>query len=158
LNFWLIFWELPRRTRDTYRQIEALPDGGDSPGVRRVSAELNIDPRVATTDTPDRLVTTLGRPLPRGDLGATPPGRELKVVRILVQGFDTPEPCRLGRTGPPAPSLVLRLRLRNLAPDYAFTPLDNYFDRKVDNPSNMPLTGVVTSRWRLYGGPAVWAP
>jgi hypothetical protein len=153
LNFWLVFWELPRLKRDTYQRIELLPDVGDTPGVRpRSNSALDTsDSRLYEGTLPPRLTTALGETLRVGDLEVTPASVELKTVRVFVEGSDRPEPCE-------GPSLVLNLKLRNLASDYGFTPLDNYFDRNYDKGIQVPLTQLVSSRWRLLGGPARWFP
>jgi hypothetical protein len=154
LNFWLIYWEMPRRARITIDRLEALPDVGDVPGARKNlnSALDTSDPKLAFAPLPERLTTTLGQPLRVGDLEVTPRSVELRVVNVYVEGSARPEPC-------PGPSLVLNLRLRNLAPDYAFTPLDNYFDRHYERGVQVPLTQVeVGNRDRLLGGPARWYP
>jgi hypothetical protein len=56
--------------------------------------------------------------------------------------------------------LVLRLSVKNLSSEYAFAPLDNYFDRKWQpGPTSPPLTQLeVGDKYRFFGGPARWNP
>src|SRR5262249_1684511 len=102
----------------------------------------------------------LGQTLQVGDLEVRPVKVELRKVGVLDENHPRAELC-------PHESLVLTLRLRNSAPDYRFTPLDNYFDRKYDyfiDPRKnrvgaQPLTLLeVGGGQRFFGGPAEWFP
>jgi hypothetical protein len=56
---------------------------------------------------------------------------------------------------------VLYLELKNLSHEYAFAPLDNYFDRYWRLGVDMvpPLTQLeIGEKYRCYGGPARWYP
>jgi hypothetical protein len=133
-----------------------MPDvDGDNPGVKKdgkARATLSYDRQTATAPLPAHLVTGLGKPLRVGDLEVTPTKVERRRVSVFVTGFERPEPCQ-------GDSLVLHLRLRNRAPDYAFTPLDNYFDRCWRTPSGPPpLTQLEAGSSRFFGGPAHWYP
>ena len=153
----VVFWNRLQQTPPN--PFDAMPDvDGDTPGVRKEGKDakarsaLNYDPGLATDPLPDHLVTTLGKPLRVGDLEVTPTKVERRRVRVFVSGFDRPEPCD-------GDSLVLHLRLRNRAADYAFTPLDNYFDRWWRPPGGLPpLTVLEAGKDRFYGGPAHWYP
>jgi hypothetical protein len=58
---------------------------------------------------------------------------------------------------------VLHLGLRNLSDEYAFTPLDNFFDRRWREGQKgqgavPPLTALEVGPTFFFGGPAAWAP
>jgi hypothetical protein len=141
--------------------LENLPDvNGDNPGVKRVQvlgskqiAELN------QMEVPESLRVGLGQALRVGDLEVKPLKVELRKVAVLDEIHPKAEEC-------PHESLVLTLAFRNLAADYRFSPLDNYFDRKYDHfpveTSNRigpePLTFLVVGNQRFFGGPAKWVP
>jgi hypothetical protein len=153
----VVFWrELKQRPPNPF---DAMPDvGGDTPGARKdgkngkTRTTLSYDRELSTAPLPAHLVTALGKPLRVGDLEVTPTKVERRRVRVFVSGFDRPEPCD-------GDSLVLHLRLRNLATGYAFTPLDNYFDRWWRPPGGLPpLTLLEAGKDRFYGGPAHWYP
>ncbi len=139
-----------------HERFDTMPDVGDDPGVRRgkkVSLTDRYKPELATLRLPESLCTTLGKPLRIGDLQVTPNRVERKRVFIIVESA-RPEPC-------PHDSLVLYLNLKNLSPDYAFAPLDNYFDRYWRPGLDLipPLTLLeVGNKYRCYGGPAHWYP
>jgi DNA-directed RNA polymerase subunit RPC12/RpoP len=134
--------------------FEAYPDvTGDNPGVRpgKTKAELNLSVKSATAKLPDHLLVPLGQTLLLGDLEVTPKRVERRVVSIFVEGFAQAEPC-------PHESLVLFLHLRNRSPKWAFTPLDNYFDRKwkPKQGGSPPLTILEFGSEKVFGGPAAW--
>jgi hypothetical protein len=153
----VIFWNRIQQTPPN--PFDAMPDvDGDTPGVRKegkngkARSALSYDRDLATAPLPAHLVTALGKPLRVGDLEVTPTKVERRRVRVFVSGFDRPEPCD-------GDSLVLHLRLVNRAADYAFTPLDNYFDRWWQPPGGLPpLTLLEAGPERFYGGPAHWYP
>jgi hypothetical protein len=153
----VVFWN--RLQQVPPNPFDAMPDvDGDTPGVRKngkdakTRSALNYDRELATAPLPTHLITALGKPLRVGDLEVTPTRVERRCVRVFVSGFDRPEPCQ-------GDSLVLHLRLRNRAADYAFTPLDNYFDRCWRPPAGLPpLTLLEAGKDRFYGGPAHWYP
>jgi hypothetical protein len=144
------------------KRFEMMPDEGDNPGVqkgKKVSRQIyRYDPKVATLPLPEHLCTTLsksgGQPLRIGDLQVTPVKVERKRVKVFVEGSERPEPC-LGD------SLVLYLALKNLSSEYAFAPLDNYFDRSWQPGLDQlpPFTQLeADNKHRFYGGPAKWFP
>ena len=136
--------------------FEKMLDVGDDPGVRKgkkVSLTDRYKTELATLPLPDSLCTTLGNPLRIGDLQVTPNRIERKRVFVQVENTQ-PEPCRND-------SLVLYLDLKNLSSDYAFAPLDNYFDRYWRPGVDFipPLTQLeIGAKYRCYGGPAHWYP
>ena len=141
-------------------RLEMLHDGGDNPGVQKGKkvSQHTYDPKLTTLPLPDHLCTTLsktsGRPLRIGDLQITPKRVERKRIKVFVEGSERPEPC-LGD------SLVLYLSLKNLSSEYAFAPLDNYFDRywKPGMDQLPPFTQLeADGKYRFYGGPAKWFP
>lgn len=136
--------------------FDAMPDVGDDPGVhkeKKVSRTDRYKPELATLPLPEHLCTTLGDPLRIGDLQVTPTRVERKRISVVV-GTSRAEPCK-------SDSLVLYLDLKNLSTEYAFAPLDNYFERHWRPGENLipPLTQLeIGSRYRCYGGPASWYP
>jgi hypothetical protein len=138
--------------------FEMMPDVGDDPGVRKVKKVSLTDrykPELATLPLPESLCTTLGKPIRIGDLQVTPNRVERKLVSVKVE-FTKPEHCQND-------SLVLYLDMKNLSSEYAFAPLDNYFDRYWRPGVDMipPLTQLEIGnpvKYRCYGGPAHWHP
>jgi len=134
--------------------FDQLPDiEGDSPGVRRSKA-LRFDKRFATQPLAAHLIVPLGETIRVGAIQVTPLRVERRKIALLAsESNPRPEPS-------PYDALVLHLKLRNVAEDYAFTPLDNYFDRRWDpkEPSNPPLTLLEVGKTIFFGGPAEWAP
>lgn len=157
---------LYRHEQDLERQrhlpFELMPDDGDNPGVQKGKKTTRIyryNPKWATQPLPASLCTTLepggkSPPLRIGDLEITPLRVERKRVRVLTENFTTRPELQ------PADSLVLHLKMKNLSSEYAFAPLDNYFDRRWDGKDQLPpLTQLeVGSAYRFYGGPAEWRP
>ncbi|HZY90070.1 MAG TPA: hypothetical protein VFE78_34935, partial [Gemmataceae bacterium] len=118
----VVFWNRLQQTPPS--PFDAMPDvDGDNPGVKKgkAGARLDYDRKLTTDPLPAHLHVALGKTLRVGDLEITPEQVERRRVAVVVEGFK-PEPC-------PGDSLVLHLRLHNLAADYAFTPLDDFFDR-----------------------------
>ena len=150
--------EVEQKLRDRFQM---MPDEGDNPGVQKGKKVIRVyryEPKLATMPLPDNLVTSLaqkdGEPLRVGDLQITPKRVERKRVSVFVEGFERPEPC----TGD---SLVLYLALKNLSSEYAFAPLDNYFDRFWNPTMDQlpPFTQLEAGdKARFYGGPAKWFP
>jgi hypothetical protein len=161
----IVFKLLSQPSVVPYPLLEAMPDAeGDNPTPGRKRSELrplSVDKIAELNDqpVPDRLRVALGSPVVVGDLEVTPLKVERRRVAVYVENNPRPEPC-------PHDSLVLTLRLRSLAADYRFSPLDNYFDRKYDNFFNpkrnrlgpQPMTYLEVGKERYYGGPAEWAP
>lgn len=139
--------------RQLRRRFEIMPDEGDKPGVQK-GKQISLwkyDPKLPTLPLPDHLCTTLGKPLRIGDLGVTPDRVERKRVKVIVETY-RPEPCE-------DDSLVLYLRMKNLSSEYAFAPLDNYFDRRWQGGARPPFTLLeVNGKYRFHGGPADWYP
>lgn len=139
-------------------RFDKMLDVGDDPGVRKgkkVTLTDRYKPELATLPLPLRLCTGLGKPLRIGDLQITPSRVERKRVSVVVES-SRPEPCKHD-------SLVLYLDLKNMSSEYAFAPLDNYFDRHwhpgVDQIPPLTLLEVENrNKYRCYGGPAHWHP
>ena len=135
------------------RRFEIMPDEGDKPGVQK-GKQISLwryDNKLPTQPLPEHLCTTLDEPLQIGDLQVTPVRVERKRLRV-VEGRFNPEFCAVD-------SLVLYLRMKNLSSEYAFAPLDNYFDRRYDGGARPPFTLLeVGDKYRFYGGPAEWYP
>ncbi|HEY7155384.1 MAG TPA: hypothetical protein VH575_15585, partial [Gemmataceae bacterium] len=153
--------ELEQQFRNPF---EKMPDVGDNPGVQKGKKTTwrldNYDLKRATLPLPDHLCTTLqaegkSEPIVIGDLQITPLSVKRERVRKIIEGFE-------GDKNPQAAdSLVLYLALKNLSSEYAFAPLDNYFDRywQPGQDQRPPLTQLeVGGRYRFFGGPARWYP
>jgi hypothetical protein len=141
-------------------RFETMPDEGDNPGVqkgKKVTRVYRYDPKLATMPLPDHLITSLeekgAEPIRIGQLQIVPTHVERKRINVFVEGSEKSEPCM-------GDSLVLRLKLKNLSSEYAFAPLDNYFDRfwKTGADQLPPFTQLVVGDKRFYGGPAQWYP
>jgi hypothetical protein len=136
---------------------EQFPDvEGDNQGIRfktKGGANLRFNREDAVKPLPNHLKVNLGETLTLGDLEVTPTKVRRQRVKVFVEGFETPEACEYD-------SLVLTLEFRNLSREYAFTPLDNYFDRHWNgkDTSSVPLTALVAGKQRFFGGPARWYP
>lgn len=134
-------------------RFDIMPDEGDKPGVQK-GKQISLwkyDPKLPTKPLPEYLCTTLGKPIEIGDLQVTPDRVERKRVRVIVDTSD-PAPCE-------GDSLVLYLKMKNRSPEYAFAPLDNYFDRHWEKGARPPFTLLeVGSKQRFHGGPADWYP
>lgn len=135
--------------------LDRMPDvKGDNPGARKgEKASWAPDEKRHRAAVPAEQCVGLERTLRIGDIEVTPQKVEQKTVRIFVEGSPQPEPCQ-------NPSLVLYLRLRNVSKEYAFTPLDNYFDRfyQPGSGDSKPLTCLEIGNKRFYGGPGKWYP
>jgi hypothetical protein len=137
--------------------FDQAPDWeGDTPGVRKEKAKASLEygPKVATQPLPAHLRVRLGETIRVGDLEVTPEKVERRKVELVAEGAEgKPEPS-------PTDALVLRLRLRNAAEDYAFTPLDNFFDRrwKPGDDRSPPLTLLQAGQETFFGGSAKWLP
>lgn len=155
IGVWL-YSEVMRINRQ-YDPFEAMPDtDGDNPGIRpkgrtQSRGVLQIDRRFATRPVPEHLKVELGKTVRVGDLEVTPTKVMRRKVGVMVEGSDRAEPCS-------NPSLVLYLKLKNLSKEYAFTPLDNYFDRQYRGTGQVPLTLLQVGKQNFYGGPAKWIP
>jgi hypothetical protein len=121
--------------------------------AKKINLVGGIDVAMATAPLPDRLITPLGKPLRIGDLEILPEAVYRQVVSVHVEGYAKPEPCEY-------PSLVLRLKLRNVSSNVAFQPMDAYFNRRWDwkKGGQPPLTMLELPEngrtVRFYGGPA----
>jgi hypothetical protein len=160
--FSVMLYRQEREVEDKLRRrFEIMPDEGDNPGIQKGKkvSQWIYEPKVATLPLPADLITSLDdsgkvQPIRIGDLQVTPKRVERKRLKVFVQNHERPEPC-LGD------SLVLYLALKNLSSDYAFAPLDNYFDRYWTQGMDQlpPFTQLeVGSKTRFYGGPAHWYP
>jgi DNA-directed RNA polymerase subunit RPC12/RpoP len=144
--------DLEQRLR---RNFETMPDEGDKPGVekgKKVSL-WKYDSRRPILPLPENLCTTLDQhqSLRIGELQVTPDRVERKRIKVMVEGAN-PEPCQ-------GDSLVLYLKMKNLSSEYAFAPLDNYFDRSWHEGAQPPFTLLeVGNNYRFHGGPADWYP
>lgn len=154
----LFYLELRRMDQERRNPFEIMPDDGDNPGIQKgkktTQQTYHYDPKLATMPLPANLRTSLNKPLRIGDVQITPTSVERKQVNVFVEGSEKAEPC-LGD------SLVLHLTMKNLSSEYAFAPLDNYFDRcwKPGNDMRPPFTQLeIGELYRCYGGPARWYP
>jgi hypothetical protein len=141
--------------------FDQIMDDGDVPGARTVGQvrlqKLPTTQKFATSPLPDHLKTKLGQPVQVGFLRVTP----VKVSRARIKrhasrsGHSTKaEPCELD-------SLRLDLKLENLSTQYAFAPLDNYFDRQYTGrpiTAAVPLTVLQAGDKNFFGGSHKWIP
>jgi hypothetical protein len=165
IGVWL-YTELQTAQRRNKRMWEGIPDAsGDTPGIRPPrpgnkkqgrAFEQKFNMRQALLPLPESQKVVLGkdaagkeRSIQVGDLEVTPLRVRRRRLSIMVTGYEKAEPL-------PTDSLVLYLRLKNLARDYAFTPVDNYFDRKYQGGETVPLTVLVAGKENFFGGPAAW--
>jgi hypothetical protein len=134
--------------------FDQLPDDGDDRGIKpkkRQVGRLNVDRAFATRPLPTHLKVKLGETIRVGDLEVTPTRVARGKVAVMMEGYPRHEPCS-------HESLVLYLKLKNVADDYAFAPLDNYFDRQSRGIGQVPLTVLQAGRQAYFGGPAKWVP
>jgi hypothetical protein len=104
------------------KPLDQLPDlQGDSPGVRRSGYTWEVKDEYSWP-MPDRLKVALGQKLQVGDLEIQPLHVERTRVGVRVEKHPNVETMSHD-------SLVLHLRLRNCSSEYAFVPLDPWFDR-----------------------------
>ena len=136
--------------------FDQMPDmQGDTPGTQPAKAQskvFNIDQKMATRPLPEHLKVALGSTIVIGDLEVTPTKLERNHFRTFSEDSEQPEPTTYE-------ALKLHLRLKNLAKEYAFTPLDNFFDRKWSPGAGAtPLTLLQAGSTTFFGGPANWFP
>jgi hypothetical protein len=160
--FAVMLYQQEREVEQKLRnRFDMMPDEGDNPGVqkgKKVTRVYRYDPKLATLPLPDKLITSLdkkgGEPIRVGELQIAPKSVQRKRINVFVEGSEKSEPC----TGD---SLVLNLTLKNLSSEYAFAPLDNYFDRywKPGTDQLPPFTQLKAGdKEPFYGGPAHWYP
>jgi hypothetical protein len=149
--------------KDPYPLLEFMPDNtGDNPGVKKSEGRI-LGPEqtreLNRKQLPDQLRVGLGKTLRVGDLEIKPIKVEVRTVGVKDENHEKAEPC-------PNESVVLTLELRNLATDYRFSPLDNYFDRKWEHFNDPkrnragpePMTFLQIGKKPFFGGPAEWVP
>jgi hypothetical protein len=153
IGFWLYAELLSANRRSD--PFEAIPDtDGDSPGVqkpgtKRTRGVLQTNRRIVTQPLPEYLKIPLGKPIRIGAVEVTPTKVMRRRMSIVSEGY-RPEPLETD-------SLVLYLKLKNLADDYAFVPLDNFFDRQwKGGASPPPYTLLEAGKEIFFGGPAPW--
>jgi hypothetical protein len=97
---------------------------------------------------PDKLVTSLGRPITVGAIEVTPISIEYRTWTGFTKrkGRDGVEKKPIGKT------LVLHVRLRNTSTNLTFYPIDPYFDRRPKHPNDKPYTLVDTGGKKFFGG------
>jgi hypothetical protein len=154
IGIWLYVNLLDARRRSD--PFEAIPDtDGDTPGVRKPGMKtrgvLQTTLGIVTQPLPEHLRVRLKdkEPIRIGALEVTPTRIARQRMSIMVEKFDKAEPLETD-------SLVLYLKIRNLAEDYAFTPLDNFFDRQWKRSGPPPYTLLEAGSQTFIGGPAAW--
>jgi hypothetical protein len=123
----ILLYQLKQRANTSGNELDKLPDlDGDSPGIKRSgltqTQTWEITDYYYSTPLPDHLKVALGQTLQVGDLEIQPLRVERTKVAVWVEKHPNKETMDYH-------SLVLHLRLRNRSTDYAFVPLDPYFDR-----------------------------
>jgi hypothetical protein len=151
----ILYNRMQNMTVKPYNPLEEAPDvSGDAPGVKKGEKVFNWKPTEEDTqrELPAKQRVPLNQTVRIGDLEVTPQKVELKTVRVFVEGWDRPEPCE-------HKSLVLHLKVHNASSEWAFAPLDNFFDRQWKQGDGAPpLTVLEVGSQRFFGGPAKWAP
>ena len=114
----------------------------------------DMDVKKATSPLLAERITRLGKELQVVDLEITPLKVGREVVSVISKGSQ-PEPCA-------APSLVMRLKLKNISSNVIFQPMDSYFVRKRIKSEQPPLTILElfdpAHTIRFFGGPAEYHP
>lgn len=155
IAFWLYGKAIELRNVPEKSPFDEMIDDGDFPGVKakdkaKVRTKMDTTEKFATSPLPERLQTTIDQPITVGDLRITPRGVFRRPVEIVVDG-SKPAECRFD-------SLVLELKFENLNSEYAFAPLDTYFDRQYKGIGRPPLTLLQAGDKTLYGGSHEWYP
>ena len=155
----ILFFRLKEKKSQSH-PLEMVPDiDGDHPTNRKGTdwrGEVRFPSR--STELPAKLKVALGQTLRLGELEVTPETVQRGPIAIKEEGTR-------GVENPPGQALKLYLKLKNVSPDLAYYPLDNYF-RASGGRTAAPRTRACTrhaSRTRnssspagVYGGPAVW--
>ncbi len=132
------------------KELELMPDlTGDAP----LRKDLSFTPKKERTalPLPEDWKTTLGKAVKIGSLEITPLRVEKKVVKLKQEGRSA-KPCL-------HESLVLHLKVTNLSDQFAFVPIEDYFDRKYSGNGVPPFTCLeLGPEQRFYGGPGTWYP
>jgi hypothetical protein len=99
---------------------------------------------------PEKLITSLGRPITVGAIEVTPLSVEYRPWTAFTKMKTRPEVKKVAVK----PTLVLHVRLRNVSPDLTFYPTDPYFDRNPKHANDKPYT-LVDVGGRMYFGGAI---
>lgn len=97
---------------------------------------------------PDKLVTTLGRPIRVGAIEVTPLSVEYRKWTAYTKEKGREDPKQV----PIRDTLVLHVRLKNVSPDLTFYPTDPYFDRNPKYANDRPYTFVDVGGRKFFGG------
>jgi len=144
-----IFYYVKYSSASQEHPLEQIPDllGEFQQKQTRSSSQSKRLPK-PDQDLPDRLITTLGRPISVGSIELTPLSIEYRHWTAYVK--------EKGRTDlskrPIGKTLVLRVRLHNLSGDLWFYPTDPYFDRRPKDPTEKPYTLVDVGGEKYFGG------
>jgi hypothetical protein len=117
-----IAWNLIHPPRLGFDPLERLPDPSAEGGPKRVKP---------TAPLPNKLKTSLKKPIQIGDLEVTP-------LKVHSNGED----------------LILDLKMVNTSRDLAFNPVSDSFVRVKEK--NLPYTFLDTGKEPLYGGYLKW--
>lgn len=102
---------------------------------------------------PAKLRTTLGKPLPIGDLLVTPLQVERRPIELVSERSGIQSVLTKND------AMVLTLEVENRSEDIRFAPNDLYYNRKWKDdraPSSRPYTALEVGRLRFYGGAEEW--
>ncbi|HEY1381753.1 MAG TPA: hypothetical protein VGF55_33450, partial [Gemmataceae bacterium] len=97
---------------------------------------------------PEKLVTSLGRPIRIGAIEVTPLSVEYRPWTAYTKEKGRPETKKV----PVKDTLVLHVRLTNVSPDLTFYPTDPYFDRRPKHANDRPYMLVDVGGTKFYGG------
>jgi hypothetical protein len=132
--------------------MEMIPDlEGENPGVKPGKKKVSVNFRGRQElDLPEKLRTKLGQKIQIGDLEVTPLSVEFRPIEFISLGY---KPVRSETD-----CLVLNLRLKNTSKEFAFYPLDPFFERRWEEVKGqtkvgMPFTYLTVGKSRYYGGP-----
>jgi hypothetical protein len=132
--------------------LEMLQDlEGETPGVKPGKKKVSVNFHgKQELDLPEKLRTSIGKPIRIGDLEVTPLSVEFRPIEFVIPGKQP--------VSSETDALVLNLRLKNVSDGFAFHPLDPYYERrweevKGQTKSDMPFTYLTVGNSRFYGGP-----
>jgi hypothetical protein len=105
-------------------------------------------------DLPERLTTTLGRPIRVGDIEVEPLSIEYGPWSAYTKVRNRPEP----KATPIKDTLVLHVRLTNLSRDLTYYPTDPYFDRRPKDEYDRPYVLIDVGGKKFFGGLIEYEP
>ena len=150
----LQYMKLEEFTKPRNPDLDKMPDLNGDATMQKLSSKLDYKEERTTRPLPESWKTQLDPNDPKevqiGSLAVIPLRVEKKFVDTKNEGGKTVR-CK-------HESLVLYLKFRNLSEQFAFVPIEDYFDRKVPAGSVPPFTCLeLDPDLRFYGGPTTWS-